>query len=188
MKSRWKGSCYRSQKSLLILYTVGYPLNQFFVKIIGNAYKLKQCDFCTLFLYFVILYRGMEGFSVFIIHLYYNEPFVLIFLHQTKKTAITGKNILWVPASYTLQECAQYLKQYGLRLICTPEAKTITVGGALATGAHGGGYEYGTFASICKNDKSPIHFGEKFIAYAELQCSKAENVQTSRTLSSLPKT
>mmetsp|Transcript_58960 Transcript_58960/g.164764 ORF Transcript_58960/g.164764 Transcript_58960/m.164764 type:complete len:456 (-) Transcript_58960:210-1577(-) len=48
-------------------------------------------------------------------------------------------NTLLVSSGYTFQDCRPALDAAGLVLRGTPEADTITVGGAVAVGAHGGG-------------------------------------------------
>lgn len=46
---------------------------------------------------------------------------------------------LTVSSGYTLGECNKALNAHGLVFLGTPNADTITIGGALAVGAHGGG-------------------------------------------------
>jgi len=51
---------------------------------------------------------------------------------------VASKTIL-VGAGYTFKECLPLLDRAGLILHGTPEVDTITIGGAIAVGAHGGG-------------------------------------------------
>lgn len=69
-------------------------------------------------------------------------------LHATSlSTDEHGVVRLLASAGRTLGECRDFLKPYGKRLRGTPEAATITVGGACAMGSHGGGAAWYCFAA-----------------------------------------
>lgn len=59
-------------------------------------------------------------------------------LRDTLEVDTTSQTLL-VGSGYTFKECEPALKKAGLILRGTPETDTITIGGALAVGAHGGG-------------------------------------------------
>lgn len=69
------------------------------------------------------------------------SPVVDATLRETKEVDVQNQTLL-VSSGYTFRECTKELEAAGLVLLGTPEADTITIGGAIAVGAHGGGRKF----------------------------------------------